>query len=667
LVAAVVKMRSVSAPKTPPGRPRRGFRYAGIVLLLAGFLAGGVWGVHRLGWLGRFSGKPKMNLLLITLDTTRADHLGCFGGTAAATPNLDQLAQGGVRCAQCITSCPLTLPAHASIMTGLNSFVHGARCNGTNCVSAGNLTLAEVLQAAGCRTRAAVASFVLNRQFGLDQGFEVYHDVVPPAEGAALEAERRADAVCDDAVSLLQSVGRERFFLWVHFYDPHRPYLSAEHPDRTSPEAYADEVSFMDKHIGRLLQELQRLKLDSNTLVVAVGDHGEGLGQHDEPTHGNFLYETTLHVPLIFRCPGILDSGRVVNAQVRVTDIAPTVLALLGCPEMPDLQGTSIVPLLRGQELPVSLPAYAETFEANVVFGLSPLRSLRLDGWKFILAPEPELYNLAVDPNENDNLASVEAERSTELRGKLRALVAEAPAMVQPDPRGGLAIEDVQRLRSLGYVGAAASMPADLQAELNQFEPRGGNPRSYSKLIRSFMQAQDSIKHGQFQAAERRLRQVIEALPSASQPYAALAEALGGQNRLAEAIDAAKEAVSRAPDNITIRSTYGSLLSDAGRWADAEAQLRTVLRQAPRDMMVLHNMGVTLAFLGRLDEAEQHFQIGLSIQPNNPRLLQAMGVLRNRQGRRAESIAYLRKALAIDPNFQQAAQDLRALEGTPRQ
>ena len=624
-------------------------------------------GLSWLGWRAKHpAAAPKLNLLLITLDTTRADHLGCYGDTAARTPNLDQLARDGVRFAQCVCSCPLTLPSHTSLMTGVNPYVHGARWNGTSYVSAANQTLAESLQAAGYRTRAAIASFVLNRQFGLAQGFEVYHDVVPPAAGAPLEAERRADAVCTDAIDLLQSLHGERFFLWVHFYDPHLPYVSQQHPDPTSPEAYADEISFMDEHVGRLLGELQRLKLDANTLVVAVGDHGEGLGQHDEPTHGYFLYESTLHVPLILRCPGVLGAGQAVAAPVRTIDVAPTILALLGCPELPNIEGTSLLPLLRGQELQTPLPAYAETFEANTQFGLSPLRSLRQDRWKFILAPEPELYDLADDPNESNNLASAQPELVARLPQELRTLIADAPPPVQRDAQAGLTAEDMKRLQSLGYVGAAATMPADLQSELDLITPHGGNPRDYAKLFHVSAQAREAIAKGRFAAAEGLYRQMIESLPAAPQPYAGLADALRGQQRVPEALDAVQAALARAPDDMHIRATYGSLLSDAGRWPEAAAQFQTVLRQAPRDTVVLHNMGVALAFLGKLDEAEQHFQLGLSIQADSPCLLQAMGVLRSRQGRLTEAVTYLRKALAIDPEFKQAAQDLQDVERSRR-
>jgi choline-sulfatase len=662
-----MKARHISPRKSPPKTPpQRGPRRLPPILPIAVALAT----VGALCWLGlrakHAPAAPKLNLLLITLDTTRADHLGCYGDTAARTPNLDQLARDGVRFAECACSCPLTLPSHTSLMTGVNPYVHGARWNGTSYVSAANQTLAETLQAAGYRTRAAIASFVLNRQFGLSQGFEVYHDVVPPSAGAALEAERRGDAVCNDAIDLLQSFKGERFFLWVHFYDPHLPYVSQQHTDPTSPEAYADEITYMDEHVGRLLGELQRLKLDTNTLVVAVGDHGEGLGQHDEPTHGFFLYESTLHVPLIFRGPGVGTAGQAVATPVRIIDIAPTILALLGGPELPNIEGTSLLPLLRGQKLQSPLPAYAETFEANMQFGLSPLRSLRQDRWKFILAPAPELYDLADDPNETNNLASAQPDLVARFPQEVRALIAEAPPPVQRDAQAGLTGEDMKRLQSLGYVGAAATMPADLQSELESVAPRGGNPRDYGKLFQLSARAREATAKGRFPAAESLYRQMIEALPAAPQHYAGLADALRGQQRVPEALDAVQAALARSPDDIHIRATYGSLLSDAGRWPEAAEQFQTVLRQSPRDTIVLHNMGVALAFLGRLDEAEQHFQLGLSIQADSPCLLQAMGVLRSRQGRLTEAVTYLKKALLIDPEFKQAAQDLQDEERSRR-
>ena len=351
-------------------------------------------------------GTRPQSVLLITMDTTRADYLGCFGRTTAQTPNIDRLAREGTVFTRCTASAPLTLPSHASILTGVYPYVHGARENGTGRLAGSNETLAETLKAAGFATQATIASFVLNQQFGIGQGFDVYHDVPRPAVGSPLSAERRGDEVCDDALAMLRSLAGQRFLLWVHFYDPHFPYVSERVKDELSPLAYADEIAFMDTQIGHLLSALRELHLERDTLVIAVADHGEGLNDHDEWEHGCFLYETTLHTPLIFRCPGVIPAGKTVSAQVRTIDIAPTVLELLHRPAWDQAQGVSLTGLFTGQKPDPDLAAYSETFLAQAEYGLSQLRSLTAGGWKFVWAPKPELYRLPSDPGEARNLVA---------------------------------------------------------------------------------------------------------------------------------------------------------------------------------------------------------------------------------------------------------------------
>jgi arylsulfatase A-like enzyme/Flp pilus assembly protein TadD len=635
---------------------RRATPALGLVLLLAV-----AWSLFRFNHpRAPTTVSPRLNLLLITLDTTRADHLGCYGSTAAKTPNLDRLARDGTLFAQCSSCSPLTLPSHASIMTAVSPYVHGARRNGSGEVPAANLTLAETLSAAGYRTLAVLASFVLDRQFGLAQGFEFYHDLPLGTADNPMPLERRADFVADDAIGLLRSHSTERFFLWVHFYDPHFPYQSVSHADPASPDAYADEIAFMDQHVGRLLAELLRLNLDSSTLVVVVGDHGESLGERSEPTHGYFLYQTTLHVPLILRCPGTIRPGQSVSTPVRTIDIAPTILELLRCPEMPDVEGTSLCLLLQGQDLPLPLPAYAETFEAHSHFRFSPLRSLTLRGLKYILSPKPELYDLPADPGETRDVASDRPEDAARLRKELRDLVVHAPRPPHRSTAVGLPSTDIARLESLGYVGADAR--GDAQAELDLLEPRGGNPCDHADLLQLHFQGREALKQGRFPAAEEIFLRLIDAVPAAPQLHASLARALRGQRRLDEAVQAAQAALALAPDDIYIRGVYGSLLSDAQRWEEAAEQFRLVLDKTPRDTVILHSMGTALVFLGHLDEADRCFQVALSVEPENAPLLHSLGVLRSRQGRSEEAVACLRRALAIDPSLSHAAEDLQLIE-----
>ena len=335
------KDRRSDATASPPSKG--GDRGLLIVFVLIVIFAPAVWFALRVVEPSPTPTEPPTNLLLITLDTTRTDHLSCYGGTATQTPHLDKIAAEGTRFAYCTSCSPITLPSHASILTGLYPYAHGARQNGTGRLAPANETLTEILKDAGLQTRATVASFVLNAQYGTSQGFDEYRDVTPDAGTAALAAERKGDVICDDALEMLEDVADQPFFMWVHFYDPHHPYISRRHPDVHSAEAYADEVAYMDEQIGRLMSKVSALGLDGNTLVVVVADHGEGLGQHEELQHGNFIYDTTIHVALLMRYPGLVPAGHTVDTHVRTVDIAPTILELMGQPELERAQGSSYV------------------------------------------------------------------------------------------------------------------------------------------------------------------------------------------------------------------------------------------------------------------------------------------------------------------------------------
>ncbi len=605
-------------------------------------------------------------MLLITLDTTRTDHLGCFGGTTAQTPNLDRLAREGTIFTRCTTCSPLTLPSHSSIMTGLYPYAHGARQNGIGRLATANLTLAEVLKAAGFTTQATVAAFVLNREFGIDQGFEVYHDVVPPTTGESpLSAERKGDEVCDDAIGMLSELATGgRFFLWVHFYDPHYPYESKRIQDPFSPIAYADEVTFMDAQIGRLMEHLKRLGREADTLVVVVSDHGEGLGEHDELTHGYLLYEPTVHVPLLMRCPGIIPAGKAVSAQVGTIDIAPTILELMGCAPLESAQGVSLVPLLDGRQTDLKLSIYSETFDAQIEYGLSQLRSLSTGRWKYILAPTPELYDLPADPRETRNLAGQQPELASELRRQLRQLIADAPPPPPPDQTtAGPTGEVVRQLESLGYVGQPVRFTEEGVTELDRFEPVGGDPKDCAHLFRLMAREfPQMISSGQFAQAESLLRQMIQAMPNTPRLRTHLARVLNSQGRTEEATQAFQEAVRLAPDDPDVRRKYGTFLSRVGRYQEALEQFDWVLSRLPNDTFTLEEAARALEAMGKLELAEQRVRIGLEIEPRSARLLWFLGNLVRQQGRLSEAIQHYRAALEIDPGFKECQRSLNQAE-----
>jgi arylsulfatase A-like enzyme/Flp pilus assembly protein TadD len=655
------------AQKPPPGQstPQRPVWVRLTVLVAAGLIlataAAGLFLYHRAPAARQVAGSG-LNMLLITVDTTRADYLGCYGRPNGRTPNIDRLAREGALFERCIASAPLTSTSHASILTGNYPYVHGVRSNSAGSLAAGNLSLAEVLKDSGYHTAATVASFVLNRDFGFAQGFDEYHDVNKISVDDPQQAERKGDEISRDAIALLRTLAPAPFFLWVHFYDPHYPYETKRPAPYTPAQAYEDEIAFMDEQIGQVLAELQILGLEQRTLVVLVGDHGEGLGQHGESQHAYFIYHTTLHVPLIMRCPGTITPGASIADVVRTIDIPPTILALLGLPPLDQAQGTSLVGRLRGASPLAPLEAYSEGLEAHAQFGVSRLRSLTDDDWKYILAPKPELYHLADDPGETSSVLPEHPDIAARMRERLRTLIAESPPPVSDDRRvPALSDADRARLESLGYAGSAVRHDEAGQTELQRFEPEGGNPLDFAAQFELTVQARDALQNRDYAAGVQMLQQVLQVLPDAPRPAGLIGTALLSQGRAPEAIPIFERALALIPEDTYLRSTYGSALMQAGRYQEAADQLRIALRENPQNARILHNLAIALIQLGRLDEADQNLQLALQIEPANPRLFHTLGMLRVRQNRLAEAEQCLGKALQIDPDFRQCQEDLRRL------
>ena len=638
--------------------PRRSGRrrWLAVGLVSVALAAGLVW---RLG----FYRPARLNVVLITLDTTRADYLGCYGQSGARTPTLDRLARDGVLFGHCTTSCSLTLPAHVSIMTGAYPFVHGARQNGTYRVAEANETLAEAFHAAGYATKATIAVSVLNRPYGLDQGFEEYHDVPPKSGADEGYVERPGDEVCTDALALLRKAAPGPFFLWVHFYDPHFPYIShgGDATERTA--LYQGEIDFVDLQVGRLIDAVRDLGLEQQTLVIVVADHGEGLGQHGESYHSYFTHETTLHVPLICAWPGRIPAGRRVEAQVRTVDIAPTVLELAGVARLRQSQGVSLAPLLTGSATDLSLSAYAESLEAYFHFGLSPLRSLTAGGWKYVLAPAPELYHLAVDPGEQQDVISESPEIAAKLRAQLYSLVTEAPPpppIEETIPAVGAA--DLIRLQSLGYTGGRSAESDPGTNEIALLDPRGEDPKDHVPVIDAYAQTVWTRDRGEFAQTEALLRQTIAAFPNAPHPRGDLAQILEIMERWDDALEECRQALALAPQDQVLQWRFAEVLLKAHRWTEAVDHLTAFLEQHPDDFEARYNLGVALASLRRFDEARGHLERALKENPRHPDALHALGLvcLETRQYREARD--YFTKALEIDPSHAKARRDLERVQ-----
>jgi choline-sulfatase len=433
----------------------RSIRSRAIVALLAMVGTAGVW------WRSQ-QHSLAMNVVIVTLDTTRADRLSPYGFMDVSMPAFERIAREGVLFDQATSVAPLTLPAHASLFTGLLPSVHGVRDNGDPALAAAHTTLAEVLSARGFRTGAFVGASVLEADRGLAQGFGIYRGDASVDRRILERRQRRADEVITDAIRWLDELGGSRFFLWAHLYDPHRPYDPPEPFRSRFVDPYIGEIAFADSQVGRLLDALDNRALRERTIVIVAADHGESLGEHGEQDHGIFVYESVLRVPLMIRAPGV--EPRRVGAIVRLTDVMPTVLDLLGFPA-PEMDGVSLVDLVNGaspslvagRRDPLELDAYAESFYPQR-FGWSPLRALRVGRYKLIDAPRPELYDLERDLFEEHNLYDERRDTAVALRQRLAAIErrsSQADAGIRHERSGSLELRE--RLTALGYVGTPST------------------------------------------------------------------------------------------------------------------------------------------------------------------------------------------------------------------
>jgi arylsulfatase A-like enzyme len=410
---------------------------------------------------GRFaeraaSGKGR-SVLLVTLDTTRADRLGCYGHPGARTPVLDRLASEGVRFENAFADAPITLPSHASVLTALFPFEHGVRNNGNFRLSERFPTLATVLRDRGYRTGAFLSSFVLDRRYGLARGFETYDDRMDAAPESAPtpEAERRGDRTVLALGGWLEGRAADGapFFAWLHLYDPHEPYRPPPPFRETIADPYDGEIAFADAALGQALDKLGTLGLRDKTVVAVVADHGESLGDHGEETHSMFVYDSVIRVPLVFWGPGLLPAGRTVGTPVRTIDVAPTLLDLVEAPSLASPHARSLRSLIQGRSAAPPPAVYAETYVPQLYMNGAPLRAVRDERYKLIDAPRPELYDLARDPGESQDRYRDEPKIAAALRSELDRLTGGSPGAMSTGP---VDAEAAEKLRALGYVGAGS-------------------------------------------------------------------------------------------------------------------------------------------------------------------------------------------------------------------
>jgi len=589
-------------------------------------------------------GASSFNLLLITLDTTRADHLGCYGYKGARTPNLDRLAGEGIRFSKTYCPAPLTLPSHTSILTGLNPATHGVRNNG-HYLSPEVRTITEFLKSQGYKTAAFVSSFSVDSRFGLDRGFEIYDDnFQPQLPFKTMNAERRAEDTFSRFASWLENNWKNKFFCWVHYYDPHLPYdppspFKEEFRDRP----YDGEIAYVDVYVGKIIQALSEKGLLNKTIIIVAGDHGEGLGEKWERGHGIFLYEETVRVPLILWNKNIFQRPAVIDTEVRLIDIAPTVLELAGQPEeTKKMQGKSLLPVLQHKEKR-DREVVIETFFPRENFGWSELVALVSGRWKYIQAPRPELYDLQSDPEERKNLVEFSSEKASEMKNRLQQfLLAENKRTGKSTGSPETKAEDVERLRSLGYLNFAPARPGSNYPD----------PKEKIDLLRMIQQAQMYEYEENYAQAEEIYSRILEEIPDSPSSYVSLAIAQARQKKLEAAIETLKKGLRRLPDSEILMVRLGHTYLISGKVQEAFETMRRVLEINPKNVDALTVCAGVLDTAGQKEEARSYYQRALAIEPESKFLRMSYAGNLASSGKLAEAVEIYKKLIDDFPDEQ---------------
>lgn len=637
---------------------------------LLGLLAVALLGAYTLRWAQHLSQRPGQpgqiapgfkpveaiplehgalsgcSTLLITLDTTRADRLGCYGHSGARTPVLDGLARRGVLFANAFTASPSTLPGHCSIHTGLYPYNHGARANGTFRLAPEQTTLAEVFQTAGYATAGFVSAYVLDSRFGLDQGFDLYDDDLRKGVryGDASFRERPAAYTLEQALTFIETPRDAAFFVWVHLFDPHAPYLPPE-PFRSefARNPYDGEIASVDAELGQFLDRLDAGGLLENTLIVVAADHGEGLGEHGEYTHSLLLYDSTLHTPLIFVPPRRSSAkfGSVVTQQVSNVDIAPTILSLVGLTSTTAFDGELLnAEQTRPEEI------YAETISTLVLHGWSPLFGLRSAQGKYIHAPKPEFYDLRRDPRELNNLL---ADRTQDVARYSQAL----ERHIAGDRLGARALaqmtemdaETARRLAALGYAGLA---PA---TEIDATSAAGLNPRDMVPHFERVQAAQHLLATGRINDAIPEFEACLKTAPEDVWALRLLSAAYYDKGMLDQAEATLGRALQLETGEPGIYLALGQIALARQDVAAAEQRLRKALEVDPQYAPAFVTMGNLAAQRGALAEAQELYQRAANLDPGStgPFAYNALAAMHYARGDISGARSAYAKSLVIDP------------------
>lgn len=598
--------------------------------------------------------KP-LNVVVITLDTVRADHLQCYGNRNIQTPNIDALAAEGVLFEKAVAQTPLTQPSHASIFTGTNPNVHHVRDTGGFALQPSSITLATILQKHGWHTAAFVSSSVLKRIFGFNQGFSVYDDQMPSAgEGTGRPlATRTASLTVDRALDWLNTQSTQPFFVWLHFYDAHRPYNPPQEFRKQYPNnLYDAEIAYTDQQLGRFLAALRKKSPADKTLIVLLADHGESLGDHGEYQHGIFLYDSTVRIPWIMVGPGI-PAGARVQQQAREIDVLPTILDLLGGKAPNEAQGTSVLPAIFGKQVPTTY-SYEETLYPKLNLGWSELRGIHTAHWMYIRAPRPELYDLDRDPEELNNVIDTHPKEYRDLEQQLKSLSLLGDSKSETVVANQMDRQTTEQLRSLGYVGGSSQ-------DNIQLDGKGADPKDRVGILKLMFEATDmGSTRLPFSRRIDLLQQALAQDPTNPALYEDLGAQYEGAGQYQQALQVYLAAANHHAQISPTLSRLGELYLRTGNLQKAIAYFEQAAQANPLDVEGHANLATAYLQSGRLADAERAFRWVLTIQEYVP-AYNGLGIIAMQRNDIPTARKNFEQAVHLDPNYTEAQLNLGIL------
>jgi choline-sulfatase len=628
--------------------------------------------------------RPAPNVILITIDTVRADHVGCYGATNVKTPTLDGLARDGIVFERAISQVPLTWPSHAAILTGTYPFQNGVQDFTGQPLDPRFRSVAQVFKQQGYATGAVVSAFVLDRSWGLARGFDFYDDAFSAATFQRKDiglVDRKAGESVTHAISWLRKTPHRPFFFWLHLYDPHSPYDPPE-PFRTQYRShpYDGEIAYADHELGRLIAWLKQNQLYDRTAIVLLSDHGESLGDHGEKEHGLFVYNSTVHIPLIVKPPAGsgFRPGRVAR-PVETVAVAPTLVRLAGMKG--EIQKQFPSPGLLGDRAQNDDSAYSESFYAFSSFGWSPLHALETSRYHYIEAPVPELYDVIADPEEKNNLAPQQTATVAVLEDKLQSLLRQNPFQPGDSASSGLSPDALEKLRALGYVAyrspvspaaLAAGLP-DPKSKLWEFNAileaadalqlgeidRGKalltkvRDRDPGMYVVSFMLGENALRRGASEEAATELQKCLDLNPNFDQAMAALARALLNLGRVHEAKVWLDKALKFNPQNYRAWYERGFIESKTDQ-AAAIADMDRAVSIQPNFASLRRDLGMLQFQQQNYAEAAKHLAKAAELGVDDAQLYNFLGISLGRTGQLQKAIDSYKHALKLDPNLAEA-------------